>query len=293
MPVSKPSSTIYKYPKAPEAFPGESEQKPNEIGPSAFGHKYSAFVPAKYDKSSNYYKQQPQQQAPQQYQPWNPYYPQQNEYYSAPEIKGGYIDENDYPREPSAVNSPIFWPLPDRNPNGGQPIRAQPPFLSGLDHSKDQQQLQQWSSGGDVSGNFRSAANFGPLVPNKNKADLKDSSSQVAGINPGLKSAPTPTITAVTTSAAPTLKPSAVYAKLAANQVPSHAASMAISHLHDSNSSGRDTNSAVIALTLGLCITAMLVALVGCRMKSIRRRIARRGRNLTHDADYLVNGMYL
>uniref|UniRef100_T1KUI5 MANSC domain-containing protein n=1 Tax=Tetranychus urticae TaxID=32264 RepID=T1KUI5_TETUR len=67
---------------------------------------------------------------------------------------------------------------------------------------------------------------------------------------------------------------------------------VAVTHL-SSSQSGRDTNSAVIALVLGVGITAMLVTLVGCRMKYIKRRIARRGRNLAHDADYLVNGMYL
>lgn len=67
---------------------------------------------------------------------------------------------------------------------------------------------------------------------------------------------------------------------------------IAVTHL-SSSQSGRDTNSAVIALVLGVGISAMLIALVGCRMKFIKRRIARRGRNLAHDADYLVNGMYL
>lgn len=69
-------------------------------------------------------------------------------------------------------------------------------------------------------------------------------------------------------------------------------APIAISRLN-SRQPGRDTNSAVIALVLGLMITGMLVALVMYRMKYIRRKIARRGRNLAHDADYLVNGMYL
>ncbi|XP_074603336.1 uncharacterized protein LOC141856803 [Brevipalpus obovatus] len=60
------------------------------------------------------------------------------------------------------------------------------------------------------------------------------------------------------------------------------------------NEPGRDTNSAVIALALSLVITSMLVALAIYRMRYIRRRIARRGhKNLAHDADYLVNGMYL
>lgn len=69
----------------------------------------------------------------------------------------------------------------------------------------------------------------------------------------------------------------------------------AVTHLRDSNSSGRDTNSAVIALSLGLLITVMLIAIVVLRMRTIKRRISRRGgrSSLTHDADYLINGMYL
>ncbi|XP_023235159.1 protein kinase 4-like isoform X1 [Centruroides sculpturatus] len=55
-----------------------------------------------------------------------------------------------------------------------------------------------------------------------------------------------------------------------------------------------ESNSAMLALTVGLCVTALLLVLVGCRMRSIRRRLARRKRSaLVHDADYLVNGMYL
>jgi hypothetical protein len=74
----------------------------------------------------------------------------------------------------------------------------------------------------------------------------------------------------------------------------SHETPIAVSYLRDGDQSGRDTNSAVIALTLGLSITAMLIGIVGCRMKSIRKKIARRGgRSLAHDADYLINGMYL
>ena len=69
---------------------------------------------------------------------------------------------------------------------------------------------------------------------------------------------------------------------------------VAISHLRDTSpQSGRETNSAVIALTLGLFVTTILIVIVGCRMKSFKQRLARRGRSLAHDADYLVNGMYL
>lgn len=74
----------------------------------------------------------------------------------------------------------------------------------------------------------------------------------------------------------------------------SHVVPIAISHLRESDESGQDTNSAVIALSLGICITFMLAGIVAIRMRSIRQRISRRGgRSLAHDADYLINGMYL
>ena len=50
---------------------------------------------------------------------------------------------------------------------------------------------------------------------------------------------------------------------------------------------------AVIALAMGLSITALLLLFVGCRLRSVKRRL-RRGRPLTsNEADYLINGMYL
>lgn len=57
----------------------------------------------------------------------------------------------------------------------------------------------------------------------------------------------------------------------------------------------QDNNSAVIALVLGLLITVLLIVIVGFRMRSIKKRIQRRGgrTSLSYDADYLVNGMYL
>lgn len=57
----------------------------------------------------------------------------------------------------------------------------------------------------------------------------------------------------------------------------------------------RQTVGAVWALTLGLSVTAVLVLLVGCRLRSLKSRLRRgSGRNgHARDADYLVNGMYL
>uniref|UniRef100_A0A8D8FP03 Low-density lipoprotein receptor-related protein 11 n=1 Tax=Culex pipiens TaxID=7175 RepID=A0A8D8FP03_CULPI len=52
---------------------------------------------------------------------------------------------------------------------------------------------------------------------------------------------------------------------------------------------------AVLSLTLGAILTAALAIMIGCRMKVARRRIRRQGgkSSYAHDADFLVNGMYL
>nr|CAD7590093.1 unnamed protein product [Timema genevievae] len=51
---------------------------------------------------------------------------------------------------------------------------------------------------------------------------------------------------------------------------------------------------AILSLALGLCITAIMAVLVGCRLRVVRRRLRRGGKSpYAHDADYLVNGMYL
>ncbi|XP_057334682.1 uncharacterized protein LOC130673610 [Microplitis mediator] len=49
---------------------------------------------------------------------------------------------------------------------------------------------------------------------------------------------------------------------------------------------------AVISLALGLTVTAVLVAVLTCRLRVLRKRGKRHG-PFAHDADYLVNGMYL
>ncbi|XP_069682976.1 uncharacterized protein [Periplaneta americana] len=53
-------------------------------------------------------------------------------------------------------------------------------------------------------------------------------------------------------------------------------------------------NGAILSLALGLCITGIMVVLIGCRLRVVRRRLRRGGKSpYAHDADYLVNGMYL
>ncbi|KAI4487867.1 hypothetical protein M0802_011755 [Mischocyttarus mexicanus] len=50
---------------------------------------------------------------------------------------------------------------------------------------------------------------------------------------------------------------------------------------------------AVISLALGLITTAITAALIACRLRIVKRRGHRGHGPYAHDADYLVNGMYL
>ncbi|KAL7305966.1 hypothetical protein TKK_0001437 [Trichogramma kaykai] len=50
---------------------------------------------------------------------------------------------------------------------------------------------------------------------------------------------------------------------------------------------------AVISLALGLTVTAFMAVLIACRLRVVKRRGRGRGGEFSHDADYLVNGMYL
>ncbi|XP_015588825.1 uncharacterized protein LOC107264751 [Cephus cinctus] len=70
---------------------------------------------------------------------------------------------------------------------------------------------------------------------------------------------------------------------------------MVAEHLQHINSDSKvlRPRGAVISLALGLTATAMMAALIACRLRVVRRR-GRRGHGpYAHDADYLVNGMYL
>lgn len=51
-------------------------------------------------------------------------------------------------------------------------------------------------------------------------------------------------------------------------------------------------SGAVLSLTLGLIITCIMALLIGCRLR-VRRRMRKGGKSYAHEADYLVNGMYL
>ncbi|CAG9864196.1 unnamed protein product [Phyllotreta striolata] len=50
---------------------------------------------------------------------------------------------------------------------------------------------------------------------------------------------------------------------------------------------------AVLSVSLGLIITFVMAVFIGCRLKVVRRRMRKGGKAYAHDADFLVNGMYL
>ena len=55
----------------------------------------------------------------------------------------------------------------------------------------------------------------------------------------------------------------------------------------------KSDRGAVVALGLGLAVTAILLLFVGCRLRNMKRKL-RRGRPMnSNEADYLINGMYL
>ncbi len=69
---------------------------------------------------------------------------------------------------------------------------------------------------------------------------------------------------------------------------------MSVAELYQSSSTHtHEANSAILALVVGITVSLLLIILLACRMKTLRRRMSRKGRGLAHDADYLVNGMYL
>lgn len=46
-------------------------------------------------------------------------------------------------------------------------------------------------------------------------------------------------------------------------------------------------------MILGVCVTAVMIFVVAYRLKIVRKRIRRGKLPYAHDADFLVNGMYL
>lgn len=50
---------------------------------------------------------------------------------------------------------------------------------------------------------------------------------------------------------------------------------------------------AILPLALGLLITAMLLLMIGCRLRLVRHKLKKARPLNTEESDYLINGMYL
>lgn len=186
----------------------------------------------------------------------------------------------------------------DKTSTGFEPEQQQQPFNTGLKESI------YWPSF-SVEGHARPQVDIpynlppsiGEIPRNRPLDYIQQRQPQYQLANQFFKPNTTTTNVEQKTTVKPTSKPKTEYSNISSDEkkVPMKSPSIvAISYMHDTSpQNGRDTNSAVIALTLGLFITTILIVIVGCRMKSFKKRIARRGRSLAHDSDYLVNGMYL
>ncbi|XP_047985123.1 nascent polypeptide-associated complex subunit alpha, muscle-specific form [Leguminivora glycinivorella] len=77
-------------------------------------------------------------------------------------------------------------------------------------------------------------------------------------------------------------------------EVPRYTAAHAPHFLSDERDGLSDhPPAAVLLLVLGVLMTAAMAVLGGCRARAARRRLRRGKSPFAHDADYLVNGMYL
>ncbi|XP_066140943.1 uncharacterized protein [Euwallacea fornicatus] len=63
--------------------------------------------------------------------------------------------------------------------------------------------------------------------------------------------------------------------------------------MYNEEGASRIPRGAILSLTLGLILTGVMAVLIGCRLRVVRRRLRKGGKGYAHDADYLVNGMYL
>lgn len=50
---------------------------------------------------------------------------------------------------------------------------------------------------------------------------------------------------------------------------------------------------AILPLALGIVITALLLLMIGCRLRLVRHKLKKARPLTTEESDYLINGMYL
>ncbi|XP_055386368.1 putative uncharacterized protein DDB_G0282129 [Condylostylus longicornis] len=82
--------------------------------------------------------------------------------------------------------------------------------------------------------------------------------------------------------------------QIAEVKVPYHAGYKMEMEFVDHDGYSERPGGAVLSLTLGVLVTAALAVLIGCRLRTVGRRVRRLGKApYGTEADYLVNGMYL
>ena len=113
--------------------------------------------------------------------------------------------------------------------------------------------------------------------------------------------ASTSSILVTTTTKTITLLPSSIkVAKEAILTNPKQVDNQKSQNQNDQNKSSGEAEpidpeaGAVLPLAIGLAVTAMVLIMVACRIRIMKRKLRRRGKPLTMDeSDYLINGMYL
>lgn len=235
-----------------------------------------------------------------------------NQYNLAGEASGKGDKVNSFVNEPdqfnTALKESVYWPsfnYPPANPDIHPHMRQQldipynlPPSVSDA-HNRptDYVQQQRQPQYQQVSQQNLYNQYLGNTMLHPGGSKLVTSTSTSSSSNSTKEKSPPKLVSTSRPISADLLASKPAFSHITSDQkkVPMRNPSIvAVSFMHDTSPpNGHDTNSAVIALTLGLFITAILIVIVGCRMKSFKKRIARRGRSLAHDSDYLVNGMYL
>ncbi|CAG2173258.1 unnamed protein product [Oppiella nova] len=307
IPVTKSQQGLsaYNYPKTPDS--DNARPIDDQIG----APKKHNFGPA--EQNSQYRG------------PWNQYY-QPNDGFGSSDNRmsgSGYAMEpqyqNSYNNRESS-NSGSYWPSIGRQQSYDLADQMLSPgsqsYGNSMSNKPQTNAEDEWSQSGSNANTYnsnyyehisRTRANKPEMKGNQILSNNKFSNTKQMESDSGVKTKPNPSphqyehqlksnkVDESSKSALYT-KPKPNYSHISSNKGYVNSASIvAVSYMHDSSQqSGRETNSAVIALSLGLCVTALLIVLVGCRMKSFKRKIARRGgRSLAHDADYLVNDLYL
>ncbi|XP_046737974.1 uncharacterized protein LOC124406582 isoform X2 [Diprion similis] len=237
------------------SFRGPSNTNPYEQQSHIFNHKGPGVIGEGGDGSA--YIDQNRQ--------YVPYYPPDN---------GNW--QEGQPQQPPSI-SPTQQNIPSLMPKLQPQITAKPPLCN-----KDDENKGNTPPITDVVQSSKSIGQKNSIIP---KAKIEIHDSVTSEINKKSHH-----------NIADTAKPhkhseTKIFVEQSNEEIKGH---LTMDRLQDSNED-RDLRprGAVISLALGLTTTALMAALIACRLRMVRRR-GRRGHGpYAHDADYLVNGMYL